>query len=70
MDFQNSRMLLGQILVDYGVITPCQLEEVISRSLASDLLIGECLMRHGLVNQQQLDAALVDQQRRRAFYRA
>ncbi len=68
MDFQNSRTLVGQILVDYGVITHEQLEEVVTRALSSDMRIGEYLVNSGYANKHQLDAALLDQQRRRAFF--
>lgn len=67
MEFQRNSTLLGQILFEYGVITKEQLAEVTASSLTSDAKIGERFISSGYATQAQIDAALVEQRRRREF---
>jgi adsorption protein B len=51
---------LGQILVERGVITPAQLEEVLMNRTPG-LKLGGCMVQQGLISPQQLAQALAEQ---------
>lgn len=54
----NIHKLLGEILIEKGDITPDKLQEVLNKRP----LIGEELVKHKLVDQSNIEAALAEQQ--------
>ena len=58
---QSSRPPLGKLLKDYSVVTEEQIQFVLMEQKATGELMGECLMRLGLVTDTQLARVLADQ---------
>jgi MSHA biogenesis protein MshE len=55
------KMLLGEILIQDGVITQRQLDEAIEYQKNNGGLIGILLIRLGYINEKQLQRALIKQ---------
>jgi type IV pilus assembly protein PilB len=57
----EKRKLLGEMLIDEGLITPEQLNRAIEQQKQSGLRLGQLLIRMGLVTEEGIIAALGDQ---------
>jgi hypothetical protein len=61
----SSSTLVGDILVEHGVITLAQKHEAVCKQHGSSRMLGEVLQDLGFITISQLNAALADQQWRR-----
>lgn len=61
----RSSTLVGDILVEHGVITLAQKHEAVCKQHGSGRMIGEVMQDLGFITISQLNAALADQQWRR-----
>jgi type IV pilus assembly protein PilB len=52
---------IGEILIDKGLITKAQLEEVIQEQLRNKKFIGMMLVQRGLISERELIASLAEQ---------
>ncbi len=60
---RGGRKLIGQMLIERGLITPEQLDEALAAQKQSTQLIGEILVDLGYVQRQQLYETLAEQMR-------
>jgi hypothetical protein len=65
MSSKSSSTLVGDILVEHGVISLAQKHEAVCKQHGSERMIGEVLQDLGYITVSQLNAALADQQWRR-----
>lgn len=59
---KSSSTLIGDILVEHGVISLAQKHEAVCKQPGTGRLIGEVLQELGYITISQLNAALADQQ--------
>lgn len=60
MKFKKKKVekLLGEILVENGIITPEQLQEVLNAQLKERGLIGELIVKHGFASEDEIAQCL------------